>query len=107
MDRISQLPIEIQAIIWQMVYQDIAATKIQNRFRRWILRFAKHELWNELRILLCNKIQFEDLTILMKDFMVRREWSCEPCSWIYTCIKHPEYLDIIVKEVKCGIWGLK
>ena len=107
MDRYSLLPNDIQDLIRRMIIEYEAARKIQKKFRNWSFRFTSNNMWKHLRILLCNRIKFEKLHTLMSAAMVQREWLCEPDSWIYSCTHHPEYLDLIVNEVKRGLWGQK
>ena len=100
MSDVPQLPSEL----WDLIYEQRSAMCIQRCVRRHIMRHAHHPLWTVLCKRLTKILTLGDFSILQANAQVRHEWRTEPCSWIYTCERFPEWPVRITKEVADGVW---
>lgn len=106
----TDLPIELEELILQHVY----AQKIQTQFRRHMFKFTKNDVWKtKLRTALMNAIatnviSLNQFQLLCKNAIVRREWQCEPESWLHI-FQHDDVstcISTITDEIQSGLWTM-
>lgn len=95
------LPLDVIDLIHRHVY----AMTIQKNVRKWFLNHTYNPAWKHLRRSLLTRISKHEYNILAQNANIRKEWKIEPSSWIF--MLHYEYdtVNVILQEIKEGLWS--
>lgn len=85
----------------ELITFHLSAMTIQHRIRTFLFRHTLGIYWKQIRDRLIECLHIYDFDILQSNHRVRGEWYFEPMSWLDNDIAN---IDIIVKEVKSGLW---
>jgi len=89
----------LPADVIELVFDHLAALKVQGAFRRHQYRHCETDAWRALRKELAPRLEAAAFDALQRDADVRREWRTEPCSWSFMLQVEPQSLDQIVGEL--------
>lgn len=94
------LPMELQ----ELIFDHLAAGRIQRCFRHHQMRHVNKREWSNLRRLLVRNGTRAELDVLTRNTLVRREWRSEPSSWIREVERMPRLVTVVSAEVVNGVW---
>jgi hypothetical protein len=81
--------------ITELIFQHLAAIKIQVNYRRHMYRHTAHPLWIYLLKKLKSQLLYSEFEILQCSGRIRGEWRSELESWLYPDVP----IRIIFKEI--------
>lgn len=88
----------------EYIHYHLSAIIIQRCFRKWSVSHTRQTGWNLLRRNLCQNIGLQKYKQLESCSQIRHEWRNEIRSWIYTVCKEPITIDLIIHEIRRGLW---
>ena len=98
-------PICLPRDVVDMIVEHACAMRIQGAFVRRKFRHARLARFAPLRRRLLAALDLDELNDLSSSALVRREWRCEPQSWIDEFDADQHTLHTLVAEVRSGLWS--